>query len=150
MGALEELPGKYPLIYRAYQRPRRYPRAVIAHRGLECGEGWCAIVDEISAWLEVESVKLKATGKRCPMVRQVKEKFGGLRFYVEHLPKSLREEFAIRETKAMRQSMETCERCGETGRHYTDGWHRTLCATHEHEYQTRQQLRLNAKSTSSV
>jgi len=86
--ALKALPAKYPLIYRALGRTGRYPLHPFAHRGFECGDGWYAIIDELSAWLETEARLLKIAGRPAPLVVQVKEKFGGLCFSVRQFPRN--------------------------------------------------------------
>jgi hypothetical protein len=53
--------------------------------GIECGDEWFYLVDELSSACEDEIEAL--IGKRIPQeywprISQVKEKFGGLRFYV--------------------------------------------------------------------
>jgi hypothetical protein len=66
-------------------------------------------------------------------VQQIKEKFGGLRFYYqggdEHISgiESMAESWAYR----------TCETCGNKGERRSGGWIRTLCDAHEAEYQER-------------
>lgn len=57
---------------------------------------------------------------------QVKEKFGGLRFYYEG-----GDEY-INGLSAMAESMSyvTCETCGKPGKSTSDGWIRTLCEEH--------------------
>jgi hypothetical protein len=69
-------------------------------------------------------------------VLQVKEKFGGLRFYytlAETHPMAL--VFAQKVDKAEAQSFETCEACGQPGERRGGGWIKTLC---EHDHQKRQ------------
>ena len=63
---------------------------------------------------------------RYPVVTQVKEKFGTLRFYMDGYDEriSAYEEFA----EAM--SARTCEECGCPGKLRTEGWYRTLCNEH--------------------
>lgn len=64
-------------------------------------------------------------------VNQIKEKFGGLRFYYsggdEHI--------SGMETMAEIWAGRTCETCGERGERRQGGWIRTLCDKHEAEYQ---------------
>lgn len=61
-------------------------------------------------------------------VHQVKEKFGGLRFYVENIPQGGEE--IIRKYEIL--STITCEKCGKEGKlRGGDGqWFRTLCDEH--------------------
>jgi hypothetical protein len=58
---------------------------------------------------------------------QVKEKFGGLRFYVNNLPDNAI--FFI--TESEKKSYNTCEVCGELAeQHKIKGWINTLCENH--------------------
>jgi len=63
-------------------------------------------------------------------IHQIKEKFGGLRFYFEGGDDYCRGLEVMAETWANR----TCEVCGETGKQRGGGWIRTLCDAHEEEY----------------
>lgn len=61
---------------------------------------------------------------------QVKEKFGGLRFYIN----AGSDEIFNRISKAERDSYEICEKCGEKGELRRDlGWYLTLCDEHHKE-----------------
>jgi len=62
---------------------------------------------------------------------QVKEKFGGLRFYIGLGSNEIHE----RISQAERESLETCEECGQPGTlEARSFWVRTLCPTHAEEY----------------
>jgi hypothetical protein len=57
----------------------------IDDRGIECGDEWFHLVDELSSACEAEIEALIAQGvpkEHWPRIAQIKEKFGGLRFYV--------------------------------------------------------------------
>jgi hypothetical protein len=57
-------------------------------------------------------------------VIQVKEKFGGLRFYIMEGTDEIHQRIG----QAELESMKTCEITGKLGKIRTDiGWHRTLC-----------------------
>ena len=57
-------------------------------------------------------------------VIQVKEKFGGLRFYINEGTSEIHQRIAKTEI----ESMKTCEITGKLGKLRTDiGWYRTLC-----------------------
>jgi tRNA G26 N,N-dimethylase Trm1 len=58
------------------------------------------------------------------MATQVKEKFGGLRFYMGGGTDSMIEEFI---DQAEAQAEKTCEDCGKPGKIAGPGWIRTLC-----------------------
>jgi len=63
---------------------------------------------------------------KVPTASQVKEKFGGLRFYVNGATDKHWSFISFAES----MSYVTCEVCGSPGKRYTDGWHKTLCDIH--------------------
>lgn len=73
----------------------------------------------------------KTPTEKVPQVvaQQVKEKFGGLRFYYDGGDEYIHGLVAMAES----MSYVTCEVCGSPGRVYTDGWHATLCDKHAAE-----------------
>jgi hypothetical protein len=66
---------------------------------------------------------------------QIKEKFGTLRFYYDGGDSTISGMVRMAET----MSGTTCEECGAPGETHGGGWIRTLCETHEAEYQKRRQ-----------
>lgn len=66
-------------------------------------------------------------------VAQIKEKFGGLRFYYDGGDDVVYGMVTMTESWASR----TCETCGAKGHQRGGGWVRTLCDEHEAEYQKR-------------
>ena len=66
-------------------------------------------------------------------IEQIKEKFGGLRFYYQggddHIDGMV--------TMAEVWAGQTCETCGNRGKRRDGGWVRTLCDHHEAEYQAK-------------
>lgn len=66
-------------------------------------------------------------------VEQIKEKFGGLRFYFQGGDKEIHGMVTMAEVWADH----TCEKCGNKGKRRDGGWIRTLCDIHEAEYQSR-------------
>lgn len=113
---LIELLEKYP---KAFQyRAERYGFDLF---GFECGDGWTRIIEPIAQYLD------KANAEEPKIwVAQVKEKFGGLRFYVHGMDDELQN--IIR--KAEEDSYKTCEVCGEPGETRPQRWIQTLCETH--------------------
>ena len=61
-----------------------------------------------------------------PVVYQVKEKFGTLRFYMDGYDEAI----SAYEDFAEAMSARTCEECGCPGELRTQGWYRTLCNLH--------------------
>jgi hypothetical protein len=68
-------------------------------------------------------------------VEQIKEKFGGLRFYYQGSDGVV----SGMVTMAEEWASHTCETCGNHGKRRSGGWIRTLCDFHENLYQTRKQ-----------
>jgi hypothetical protein len=62
-------------------------------------------------------------------VTQVKEKFGGLRFYINSGESEIHQRILQAET----ESYNICEICGEQGKPRTNGWYQTLCDSHKRE-----------------
>lgn len=110
-----ELFGRYPILFRKPDNRLHDDTAPIDERGIECGDGWFAIVERLcdACEKEIETLVLQGMTKESwPRVAQIKEKLGTLRFYV-HGPLSddLREQIN-REHSDDGKSARTCERCG--------------------------------------
>lgn len=85
--------------------------------GVECGPGWRKIIEPLMERCLREGVA----------ITQIKEKFGGLRFYVG----SANDELFDAIDAAEKESLKTCEQCGEPGILRTDkSWFQTLCDKH--------------------
>jgi len=92
----------------------------------DCDSGWFPIIKELIEDL----IELGWDKQICC----VKEKFGGLRFYIN----SGSDEIFNRITKAERDSYGICEVTGEPGELRTDlGWYSTLC---DSEYEKRKEI----------
>jgi hypothetical protein len=83
--------------------------------------------------VEEERLAMEEAEKHIPIAVQVKEKFGGLRFYVQAATDKHYNYINFAESMSYR----TCEVCGNPGKRYTDGWHQTLCDTHAAEQNRR-------------
>lgn len=88
---------------------------------ISCGKGWQHLYTPLIEQCEREGIE----------ILQVKEKFGGLRFYVSVVPdgSTIYENIDAAEI----ESLATCEVCGEPGElSGGDGrWVRTLCDKHK-------------------
>ncbi len=71
-------------------------------------------------------------------VNQIKEKFGGLRFYYSGGDDVIDGMVRMAESWAAH----SCEECGAPGKSREGGWIRTLCDTHEAERQQHMKERL--------
>ncbi len=81
--------------------------------------GWYGIIREL-----IEKSIAAGWDKQ---ICQVKEKFGGLRFYINSAPDGVHK--LIRE--AENKSLEICEICGNPGQQRNGGWIKTLCEEHD-------------------
>lgn len=141
-----KLVEKYPLIF----ADRHADMKITAMCwGFEHGDGWYNIIDQLCAcvqshidWRNEQRESLLKSNPynfsipdEVPQVvaKQVKEKFGELRFY--YIGGDDEIEGMVRMAEAM--SMVTCEVCGSPGEQRYGGWIRTLCDDHENEYQKR-------------
>lgn len=85
------------------------------------GDGWEPLIRRLSEKLEAEILKQEDTSLF--YADQVKEKFGGLRFYMSADTGAM--DAAIREAEA--EAWKTCECCGASGKPRPGGWIKTLC-----------------------
>jgi hypothetical protein len=91
--------------------------------GFAHGDGWFAIVWRLCEDLEpLVAEAEKATGQQFE-VTQVKEKFGGLRFSVNHGTDAIRK----RIENAMVEASVTCVECGNPGKQRGGDWGCVLC-----------------------
>ena len=95
--------------------------------GFTCDDGWFKLIDELSA-------KLEAMNKEGANIvaGQVKEKFGGLRFYVGAAPEEAHKLIEAAESA----SYKTCEFCGEPGEVRQGGWIKTRCDRCQYEFES--------------
>ena len=84
------------------------------------GVGWRLILLELHAHLTQIVPDYR--------IAQVKEKFGGLRYYIGSIPEGVFRESYDLIDEAEQRSYETCEWCGKPGReNIKRGWVKTLC-----------------------
>lgn len=82
------------------------------------GDGWFSIVEELT-------IALEALPKP-PVCVQIKEKIGGLRYYLNGADVTAQRLVTLAEIKAGR----TCEECGDAGRIRRLDYIQTLCDSH--------------------
>ena len=110
---------KFPKIF---QMVESTPQESCMHWGLCIGDGWYWIVDKLCKSLQYDTDK---NGYNQVVATQVKEKFGGLRFYVDEASEGQYEVIHFVESL----TYDICETCGSTkdvGQ--TGGWIKTMCA----------------------
>lgn len=127
---------KYPDIFQQKDLPMTQSLMCF---GFECGDGWFDLIDtlcrnikhhvdynnedvdrfkdkeERPPWAPTEYISVQAV--------QVKEKYGGLRFYVNGYNDYVRGLISMAESMSYR----TCEECGNPGKPNERGWIITLC-----------------------
>lgn len=111
--------------------------------GVDVGEGWwpiikslCKQIDGYTSWRNnTRLALLNNNPHRCQIpehveqvvVSQIKEKFGGLRFYYDGGDERIYGMVEMAEEWAAH----TCEECGAPGKFRRGGWVRVLCEYHE-------------------
>lgn len=122
------------------QRMYDLKRARAAKKGREALIKFLAGKGTANAWTEERADDILENGDRdiTPyvsrvVVDQVKEKFGGLRFYYHGGDDVVDGMVRMAESWAGH----ICEQCGNPGTIRHGGWVRTLCDKHEEEYQNR-------------
>ncbi len=118
----EKLCAKYPKIFANRHGDMKQTCMVW---GFECSDGWYWLIDQLCSNLQWNTDKNNRDGKYPQVVAsQVKEKFGGLSFYVES---ATPEQYAVI-SFVESLSYKVCENCGSTKNiGHTKGWITTLC-----------------------
>jgi hypothetical protein len=117
--------------------------------GFAVGTGWWPIIEALCSNIQSHSDWVNNTRdnllianpynhtipEECPpvVVEQIKEKFGGLRFYYQGGDEQIHG--MVRMAEAWADI--ACEECGGIGTRRSGGWIRTLCDKHEAEHQER-------------
>jgi len=125
------LEEKYPLMF---SQP---------YGGIAVGTGWWPIIESLCHHIQTHIDWCNARAEKYPelcykpveqvVITQIKEKFGGLRFYYDGGNDIISGMVTMAEAWADR----TCEECGKPGKSRSGGWVRTLCDEHEAERQAR-------------
>lgn len=124
--------------------------------GFAIGPGWWPLVEELCRTIQShidntnkrrESLLVKNEfNQKIPdaisqvVVEQIKEKFGGLRFYYNGGDDFIHGAVWLAEGL----STQICEECGVPGERRNEGWVRTLCNVHhtEQELRRREQMKI--------
>ena len=148
----ESLCTKYPLIFA--DRNKSMMETCMCW-GFDCGDGWYQILDSLCDQIqshidwshknhkwdldynEKNPEDPRPVRDPVPQVvaSQIKEKFGGLRFYYNGGDDQIFGMVRMAESWAAN----TCEECGNPGKTRGGGWIRALCDHHEQAYQARQE-----------
>ena len=115
---------------------KSYPKMYAGkYGGFAVGKGWYPIIERLSSSIQQHIEFVNKKEEVCPqvVVMQVKEKFGGLRFYYEGGDEYIHGLVSMAESWADI----ACETCGGIGKRRGGGWVRTLCDVHEAERNAR-------------
>jgi len=103
---IQKLITKYPNLYRDFvnaKGPRGY---------MSVGNGWFPLINDLSSKLEKMILKLPENKQKYYKATQIKQKWGGLRYYMNDRTAEMR----IVMEDAERESWITCEVCGKPGK----------------------------------
>jgi hypothetical protein len=123
----------------AKRMEEKYPKMFSKpYGGFAIGEGWWPIIESLCANIQSHTDWWNTNRETRPVVEQVvvaqiKEKFGGLRFYYDGGDDTIRGMVRMAEAWADR----SCEECGAPGMTGGKGWIKTLCPTHRAESDAR-------------
>ena len=119
--------GKYPKIFKTSE----FKNEPIDMWGLECDDGWFDLIDVLCSriqshvdWRSKNIQEAEELSNLQVVAEQIKEKFGGLRFYVSGGDDITEAFISFAET----MSMKICETCGNPGKQKSiSGWIHTAC-----------------------
>lgn len=120
----------------AARMTERFPKMLDGkYGGFAVGEGWWPILESLCAniqsWIDWKNKQSEVVPQ--VTVEQIKEKFGGLRFYYEGGDEHISGMVRMAEAWADH----SCEECGAPGTSGGRGWIKTLCPTHRAEADAR-------------
>lgn len=114
----------YPQIF---QDRNKSPLETSMCWGIDCGDGWFDLLDSLCSQI---TYHLERHPDTPPVVAfQVKEKWGGLRFYVNGGDQTTDNWISFAEHMSYR----ICEVCGSPGTTNRSGWITTRCVHHRHD-----------------
>ena len=116
----------------AKQMEERFPKMFAEpYGGFACGEGWWPILTNLCANIQHHIDWKNKQSEVVPQVTvaQIKEKFGGLRFYYDGGDDTIRGMVTMAESWAGN----TCEDCGAPATKQTTGWIKNVCDKHFEE-----------------
>jgi hypothetical protein len=121
--------------YDAFEKSmhEKYPKMFAEpYGGFAIGEGWWQIIESLCGNIQHYTDWQNKNHEKHPVVpqvtvNQIKEKFGGLRFYYSGGDDEISGMVRMAESWAAH----SCEECGKPGKSRGGGWIRTLCDEHE-------------------
>jgi hypothetical protein len=124
--------------YNAFEKhlTEKYPKIFSQpYGGIACGEGWWPIVESLCGQIQHHINWRNKFNPVVPQVTvaQIKEKFGGLRFYYEGGDDTIAGMVSMAESWASK----TCEICGVPATRQTTGWIKNVCDEHFNKIEAR-------------
>ena len=124
----KELFDKFPLLFAGRTKPMTETLMCL---GFDCGDGWFDLINGLCEKIDAIFQKSGLTQDEYPKAVQVKEKFGGLRFYMEGMNNAIFDEVYKVTDEAEEASLKICEKCGKPDECRDDlSWISTLCDEH--------------------
>lgn len=108
---------------------QRFPKMLGGkYGGFSVGTGWWPIIESLCANMQSHIDHKEKQGQAIPqvVVEQIKEKFGGLRFYYQGGDEQIHGMVRMAEAWANH----SCEECGAPGKRTSEGWIKNLCEFH--------------------
>ena len=103
-------------------------------RGFECGDGWFDLIYKLAQDIETIAIEsgLNPDSPEWPLCRQVKQKFGSLRFVVFGINalSGMHERISELRNDALDRSLKICEYCGKPADLADDVRTTTMCTEH--------------------
>lgn len=118
---------RYPDLFRGRHKPMT---ETLMCWGFDCDDGWFELIENLCFAI---TEYCTAEGVEVPEVVQVKEKFGGLRFYLNGVHNDHFNNIYNLISQAEKQSYKVCEVCGKPGKPNSGGWIKTTCKEHAKE-----------------
>lgn len=123
----EILLDRFPDLYRGRAKP--ITQSLMAF-GFECADGWFDLLIELSEKIDQIAKSGEVSDNEYPEVMQVKEKYGGLRFYTGGISEKIADEVFAVIDEYEKKSQKTCELCGQPGKiEAKNGWFSCQCDT---------------------
>ena len=122
----------------------KYPKMFAQpYGGFACGKGWYPILEALCSNIQHYLDWINTNHEKHPVVPQVtvaqiKEKFGGLRFYYDGGDDNI--QGMVRMAEAWADAV--CEDCGAPATKKTTGWIRNVCDKHFEEREAARKERL--------
>ncbi|MDX1279241.1 hypothetical protein [Oceanihabitans sediminis] len=102
----------------------KFPKIIHSRTyGPDCGDGWFELISNLCRCIQIYIDNNQHNNVKQVYATQIKEKFGGLRFYTNYSEEYIKGMIWFAEYL----SYTICEKCGNPGKLSDTHWVRTLC-----------------------